>query len=290
MEYTTYLPHPHLRPYIANYWAVQQNEPSDSSRESCIVPDGNTSLMFIGGALYRRSAMGERALEHKDQSLLVGQKSRPVFYTFPSEIPLKTFGVRFRPLGLSAFLAAPMHEFANAVLDAQLSFGPKINQLQDLLLQPVGLQNCINPLDNFFLQRLQPLEDNYLKTNMAVQKILRKRGHIKITYLAAKLNISTRQLERLFKHYMGLPPKTFCKIIRFNYCLYLKNSRQFQTLTDLAYANGYFDQMHFIKEFKSFTDQTPRQYFKSPQGLDSAFHQILERRFLSIKTSTFPTV
>ncbi len=74
-----------------------------------------------------------------------------------------------------------------------------------------------------------------------------------------RANISTRYLNMLFTQYTGLPPKLFCKINRFQQSLVLVNNNE-EKLTDVAYSSGYFDQSHFIREFKQFTGLTPNAF------------------------------
>lgn len=279
MKYHTYLPHPQLRPFIENYWHIQSERNTPAPGECCVVPDGNSSLMFIDSTVLRRYSHERQATSYTGQCVLVGQKSQPVFYTFPTDRVIDTYGVRFRSLGLESFLATPMQELTDQSLDATCLFGKAVQELHQDLLSCRHLPAGLSLLDNFFLQRLRHPTERHRLTSYLVQQIIRQKGQLKIAGLISKFGISARQIDRLFQAHVGLSPKYFARIVRFNHCIYLQKTTPFDKLTDLAYTNGYFDQMHFIKEVKFFTHQTPSQYFSAPDQMTHALEELLSERF-----------
>lgn len=69
-----------------------------------------------------------------------------------------------------------------------------------------------------------------------------------------------RQLERYFKKQIGISPKQLGKVIRLQASLQMLANQKNETLTEIAYENHFFDQAHFIKDFKQFTGETPEQF------------------------------
>jgi AraC-like DNA-binding protein len=279
MHYHSFLPHPALQAYIENYWELYTLTEEDATKESCVIPDGNSSLMFIDQAVKRRTRQPGNADCYSGQSLIVGQKSRPVFYTFPTGPFSRNFGVRFRPLGLARFLPLPMTELTDAVVPAETLFGKSIHSLHQQVHTAADWPGRKLILDRFFLRQLQPLHESFQLAEHLTEKILQGRGQMKIGSLVQDTGISARQTDRLFQRFFGLPPKFFARIVRFNHCVFLQRQHNFAKLTDLAYANGYFDQMHFIKEIKDFTQQTPGRYFGKSDPMEKALDQVLEDRF-----------
>lgn len=280
MQYQTFQPHRELQPYIENYWSLGLlRHDAKKSIESCIVPDGNTSLMFIHHPLQRRNTSKRQLENYSDQCLLIGQKTQPVFYVFPVEQWVQTFGIRFRPLGLKAFLNIGQNEIRDQTLDASLFFGREIQHLSDQLRANRSLREMTDLFDNFFLKRLQSPSAQFELMNRLLRHIFLHKGQLKLAYLQQTTRISYRQIDRLFKQYLGLSPKAYARIVRFNHCVFLHQNHDFEKLTDLAYAGGYFDQMHFIKEVKHFTHRTPKQYFNQSDQMDSAFSDLLFKRF-----------
>ncbi|MFZ6013396.1 MAG: helix-turn-helix domain-containing protein, partial [Bacteroidota bacterium] len=105
-------------------------------------------------------------------------------------------------------------------------------------------------------QRLDPLVFH------AAEKIRLGQGGIRVKELMETLPISRDAFEKKFRRIVGTSPKQFSNIIRMR--TLLEKGKGNKSLTDLAYEAGYFDQSHFIKDFKLFTGQTPSQFFKSP--------------------------
>jgi AraC-like DNA-binding protein len=95
----------------------------------------------------------------------------------------------------------------------------------------------------------------------ALQKINTSHGTVRINVLARELNISQDPFEKRFRRMVGTSPKQYSSIVRLKNVI--ASYRQNKNLTAAAYDAGYFDQAHFIKDFKSFTGQTPLNFFKS---------------------------
>lgn len=96
----------------------------------------------------------------------------------------------------------------------------------------------------------------------ALNRIYFSKGAVNINELAAETAYSTRYLRKLFEEYVGLSPKLFCQITRFQYSLHMFNKRNNYTIWDVINENGYYDQAHLINEFKKFGYMTPKQFMK----------------------------
>jgi AraC-like DNA-binding protein len=92
--------------------------------------------------------------------------------------------------------------------------------------------------------------------------ILRHPNDCSIENIASHANMSIKTFERKFIEQVGISPKLFSRIIRFNTAIALKMNNPERSWTDIAHGCGYYDQMHFIKDFKLFSGITPTQYFK----------------------------
>jgi methylphosphotriester-DNA--protein-cysteine methyltransferase len=95
----------------------------------------------------------------------------------------------------------------------------------------------------------------------AINLIVSSNGTLRINELSQRLYISQSPLEKRFRKIVGATPKKFSSIIRINSVI--NNPVPNNSLTELGYASGYFDQSHFIKDFKTFTGQTPEQFFST---------------------------
>jgi methylphosphotriester-DNA--protein-cysteine methyltransferase len=116
----------------------------------------------------------------------------------------------------------------------------------------------IASVEHFLISRMTNTEPDKLVL-AALALIHRSKGNIRIKELTEQLFISQSPLEKRFRQVVGASPKKFASIVR------LKNIiQQYDTvnsLTELGYENGFYDQAHFIKEFKAFTGDTPEKFF-----------------------------
>jgi transcriptional regulator GlxA family with amidase domain len=93
-----------------------------------------------------------------------------------------------------------------------------------------------------------------------IRYIIETNGITNVRELAKRNFLSTRQFERNFIQFAGFSPKLFSRIIRFQSTLQ-EYGNQFRSLTDIAYDTGYYDQSHFIQDFKQFSGHNPKEYF-----------------------------
>lgn len=96
----------------------------------------------------------------------------------------------------------------------------------------------------------------------AIKLINTSKGNITIDFLASNTCLSRKQFERIFQAHIGISPKQYLKIVRFQNAIFIKQNSKAITLTDLAYESGYYDQSHFIKEIKDLAGKTPKNYLK----------------------------
>jgi transcriptional regulator GlxA family with amidase domain len=85
------------------------------------------------------------------------------------------------------------------------------------------------------------------------------------------LQVNRRQLERKFSSAIGLSPKQLSKVIRLQTTLKALYQEKSSTLTSVAYENGYYDQAHFIKDFREFTGVSPKEFYAGHLQLSSLF-------------------
>lgn len=280
MKYHEALPHPRLRSFIENYWLITIDGGGGAPKEETSVPDGNSSLMFLPEHICRTGPDGQVTEGLKEQAVVVGQKTIPVAYRFDVGRRLQTFGIRFRPAGLSCFTPVPQREMQDTVVEAGQVFRYWVQETQELIALAPDISRKAEQADRFLFRNLLPQESRRGQAAWAAGQLKRCRGDACLPALAEELGLHLRSLERLFNQYIGLSPKTFSRVTRFNSAIYYRSVHPRYRLTDVAYAAGYFDQMHFIRDFKAFAGQVPKAYFRQS---DRAFHacliRLLEQRF-----------
>ncbi len=171
------------------------------------------------------------------------------------------FSIRFLPGFVEPFFKQPANEFTEFETPVQTVL-PHADELLEAVAAAPTFEGRVNAFLDFYL-RYYPRE--FIVPDLvryAAGRIIQTRGAAPIGELAADTGYSSRYLLNLFQRYLGVPPKLFSRIIRFQYALeelsHYGEDASLGTILDL----GYFDQNHFIKEFKEFGTDTPKKYLR----------------------------
>jgi len=168
-------------------------------------------------------------------------------------------GIRFHPFGAGLFLNDDVSVFNDQVVDLRSVMGKTIGDLYEQLQDARITSKRIELIEKFLLNGLPVSENRNKKANLVklvMNELTRDDFFDNIENVAARYGITSRYLQKIFVQYTGLSPKLYSKINRFQKSLVLIG-RSDLSLTSIAYQSGYFDQSHFIREFKSFTGITP---------------------------------
>lgn len=166
--------------------------------------------------------------------------------------------VYFTEIGFTHFCSTPAHELFNQSVGLELLFDRRqVEELEDKLSNCFADSQRIRHVDQFFKNQLKQVETDRLIVE-AVRQIYASKGAIRIQELIQHLGISQSPFEKRFRKLVGTSPKKFASIVRFNTVLNSLDSEK--SLTDICYENHFFDQAHFIKDFKRFTGDTPEQF------------------------------
>jgi AraC-like DNA-binding protein len=261
MKFLEFPPCPVLRNYINCYWYLEGRLPANNAER--IFPDGCLEILInLSHPAERITLSGEKRTN--PQVELIGQATR--HYFIQSKTELEIVGIRFFPHTASVFLKQPVTDFNNDVVPLTL-LNNTWKELSDKALDKGSLSEIVTLFDQYFVRLLPSLPvPKFDYVTWAVAEIIRSANTQRSTnWIAKKLGITERYLEQLFNTYVGLSPKMLSKIIRFqNAFRYLQNKNL--SLTEVAHCSGYFDQSHFIRNFKTFTGITPSQYrFEQPR-------------------------
>lgn len=257
MIYHTYLPAPALAPYIRCYWTLESEGHPAQTRER-IFPDGCTELVFHCGDLFKKYRQAHTA-DLQPRSFVHGQLTG--FIEIEPTGKTGIFSVRFQPGGLRPFIDVDMNEITGLEVGLRELWNQEGEILEDRMLNARNDRQRIAILEAFFIARLTEKKQPDDLIGYCLQAMSASGGSLPMQQLADELNITRRHLERRFVSGVGIPPKLLSRIIRFQHTLQLIESPQFTNLTMAAYDGGFYDQAHFIKDFKAFTGLNPRQYF-----------------------------
>ena len=263
MQYQVLPPHPLLAPYVACYW-ILRTQSGQPPRRELILPDGYAELIFNFGAGYSWHDQ-ERQIQQEITTVhLVGERDATIWVDLGEAI--HQVGVKFKPIGLFMLLKQPLSELSNQIVSPDALCDRSFHTMYEQVIAIPDDTEKIQFLNHFFIQRLLVADSVDPLIEAAIQHILRHQGNVRIDDLKDSLDIHYKTLERKFKTYVGLSPKTFARIVRFKqtYKHFHRHARQDPAFfLDL----GYYDQNHFIKDFKYFLHTTPAAYLRQQRSL-----------------------
>ena len=170
--------------------------------------------------------------------------------------------VIFKEGGAAAFFKEPLHELGSISVSLDcLIQQSKVRALEEELAAAENTHQRIGIIERFLLSELKNTQPDLL-IGEAIQQIRLSKGDIKIKELLSGMPISRDPFEKRFRKITGTSPKHFAAIIRLQNLI--ENYSDAVSLTETAYSAGYYDQAHFIKDFRSFTGQAPLDFFKTP--------------------------
>jgi AraC-like DNA-binding protein len=204
-------------------------------------------------------AQDEHMVQTLPRAFLVGPMENSHIACWGGAVSI--WGIRFKPHGASAFLQFPIEGVTNQHVQLKDVWEPALG-LSDLLsgsLQPGSSPNLI---DSFLLE--QRINSDLAPSWLAelVRQIRQTDTPLTISNLARAANLSSRQMERQFRKYIGLSPKKFCRIMRFRLLLpHIKSPRE-PNWADLAVLGGFYDQAHLVHNCVALTGVAPRQLWR----------------------------
>ncbi|MBI3132845.1 MAG: AraC family transcriptional regulator [Acidobacteria bacterium] len=235
-----YLPDPRLAGSVQHFWPVAWNLASPVTRET--LPHPTVHLVIEAG-----------------RSGLAGPTTRRFVRTLEGRG--RALGVKFHPGGFRPFWRGPISELADRVLPLEEAFGSEGAALEAEVL---GLGDdeaaCVACAEAFLLKRLPMPDPQAHLARELVRKILVEPGLQRVEALAKAAGLGLRALQRLFSEYVGVSPKWVIKRYRLHEALVRLDAGETQDLAALALGLGYYDQAHFIHDFKALLGRPPAAY------------------------------
>ncbi len=255
-----------LAPYVRCFWALETDRAAASIER--IVPDGRPEIAVHYRDRFDKWSPQAGVWEKQPRTLFIGQARESVLLR--SGLRSGIVGIRFQYAGAGHFLRISMGETTNQILDLNdVSIG-LTKELEERVVLARALPERIRIVREFLEKKLLDREPDSL-VNHAVRMITDRQGQVILKNILEDLQISERQFERRFVDRIGVGPKGFARIIRFQNALRTIQSTPRINLTEAAMSFGYFDQAHFIKEFKQLSGLTPTSYISEAHQMSDHF-------------------
>jgi AraC-like DNA-binding protein len=250
MKFDKHIPTEQLSPYI-KYFVVSEN---DFENEYKVFP---SSGLVIGFQYKGQLKTIKNQIESKlSSSGITGITDS--YRLFKNSSSIGTVLVYFTEIGFTHFVSHPANELFNLSLSLDDIFDKKsVNEVEEKLAFADTDKQRVEIVEHFLLSQLKHIQIDKLIIE-AVKLIYQSNGTIRIKELTDKLFISPSPFEKRFRKIVGTTPKKFASIIRFN--AVLESMDKPKSLTEIGFENNFFDQAHFIKDFKRFTGDTPEHF------------------------------
>jgi AraC-like DNA-binding protein len=248
MRYVKYKPTALLDRYIDFYWVLETG-PAFKPIKVPFFADAYTDIFVNLGT---SSANLNGAMPFLPGNVYIGGAATGAAFIYT--LPDTTFaGIRFKPGGLYVFYKFPLFEIADQAVEFQDKHLYSLIDMDQLLAKR---------LDEYFISKL-----SHSHPLLPIAEVVyQHEGQITVDLLAQKCNVSNRTLERLSYTSLGIGPKEFISISRFQRVLKtLQRSPAKGSLMEVAYQMGYYDHAHFTREVKKYSGLTPSAIWPGPK-------------------------
>lgn len=234
-----------LKPYIRCFWGSQNsyvNDKADILAGKLLIPDTCMDVVFRINFTDNRldsdfCGINDGPLSSESENIDNTEKS--------------VFGIRFYAWSAVLFSEESMKDVKNGFFDSRQHFSNLTKELEQRFFDVVDFNQRVKIAEDILLRHLNKRHSNPFVMEV-VGEILRKKGNLKFLELWQEMNISERQMERLFKEYMGISPKLFSSLIRYQYLWRDIFFNPDFNIQDGVFQYGYTDQSHLLHDFKRF--------------------------------------
>ncbi|AFD05728.1 helix-turn-helix transcriptional regulator [Solitalea canadensis] len=257
VRYYTVDPPAALADYVRSFWAFEMDLPEEQPYVYRSMADACTEMVFHYKGRFD-NADGPQ-LKPEPLSMMHAQTQR--YRRFITKGSFGIFGVYLYPFAVPRLLSVSSAELTDQMPDLHTLLGAEGAELEERMLHALDNRQRMVILSNYLLKRLQQQKEAPAVIRTAIKTAIQANGLINIPSFTEQFYLSSRQFERRFKEQSGFTLKTYCRILRFHSALNEYGNKAI-SLTDLAYQCGYYDQSHFINDFKQFSGYTPKEYFR----------------------------
>ena len=250
MNYGLYSPPEHLRGIVRYFWIYESNSSDDMPREHQAMADCCPEIIFQfnGGFAEHNNYMSYlRAPRSGSQVLHMGDN-------------IGLFGIRLYPHTIGRLLGIPNSELVNGSYELSHIFGSGHSDVNEQMLEATTVEKKIVIASNFIGALSKNSEQDSIYE--CIRLMMQYEGNVDLDELRAITGLSVKQFERRFKVIAGFPPKYYSRIMRFQGTKRKYASGKYKTLSELSHACDYYDQSHFIREFKEFSGMQANHFFK----------------------------
>jgi AraC-like DNA-binding protein len=258
-----YKPKRSLSEFVDTFWLYEGRAPQHTTAR--ILPTGTLELVINLRQNELRFCDRERP-ENRSRfsgAIVSGAHGRGIVPEAENFI----IGVHFKPGGAFPFLGLPAGHLADTHVDLETLWGPAAQRLREHLCEAPSHAERFQLLQQALLDRLCDGVEKHYAVSAALEMFSKNQTGPRIREAAKYLGLSQRRFIEVFKAEVGITPKLFSRIQRFQLTRTLIQQNPSPNWADLAVDLGYFDQSHLIREFLEFSGRSPTDYLTRLQSL-----------------------
>ena len=229
------------------------------------LPDGNTEIIIdlteCPQYIYDNESLQE--IQTCRYAWVSGVRTRPI--TIPSGTGSRMLVIAFKKGKASPFYRFPINELTDRVIDADLVFGRQFHHLREQLLAADSIPRMFALCELFLCRQAGDALEEDLTTrriDYAMSSIIHQPSLRSLSHLSDKIGYSQKHFINLFRQQVGVPPKQYLRVMRFQKVICAIEENAVIQWNRVALESGYFDQAHFIHDFKRLSGFTPNEYLK----------------------------
>ena len=268
MLYLSYRPGPPLDEFVDYLWLIEGGQ---APRLEKILPSGTSELVvnLKCDEIHIHDPEQPERYRRLSGAVFSGTYSRSFICNALQHEAI--LGVHFKPGGAFPFMRAEASELANAHADLPDLWGKSGVELRERLCTALTPQERFRLMEAALRTRVNDLTISQLQIKRALKMLAIVGMRFSVRDVARELGLSQRRFIQIFNSFVGLTPKVFCRIVRFQQARVLAEKREAPHWAELAVTCGYFDQSHLIKDFREFSGSTPKIYSTQQQHKDARF-------------------
>lgn len=258
--YLTYIPKQPLSRFIELFWFYEGYTQLHAKER--IMPDGSMQVIInlLENEIKTYHPNDPESFDRFSGAILAGPRSE--FAVIDTASQRSLIGIHFKAGGASRFLKMPVSELENTDVSLECLWGIHGNDVRNRLLEAENPEAKMLILEQCLRERAVKPFQRHPAVDRALQLISKGSNCQSVAGIAGEIGISRRRFIQLFSDEIGLTPKLFCRIHRFQRVLHAIHAVKEVDWADVALARGYFDQAHFNHEFRTFSGITPSAYLK----------------------------
>jgi AraC-like DNA-binding protein len=258
MFYRRYTPLPPLSVFVDCIWYSEGFE--GTHQRERLLPNGESGIIFDlrEQPVHIIDAGNTARFETFAPAIFCG--ARTDCFVIETSQQERVIGIQFRAGGAFPFLAMPASEVANATYSLDDIWPGHAASIRDALMNACDVPSMFSILERALRSRLKDASPLHPAIAFSIGRLARAGDSVRVRDVADRVGLSSRRFMELFREQTGLTPKSFQRVRRFQQVLRTLHARSEENWATVAYNCGYYDQAHFIHDFRLFSGLTPGEY------------------------------